>query len=274
MIVREIERRDMPMELALLPEIESSYNPRALSPKSASGMWQFIPSTGTRMGLAQNDWYDGRNDIVASTRAALAYLKGLHDDLGGDWALAIAAYNCGPERVRAAQQANRSQGKPTDFWSLDLPGDTEAYVPQLLAIAQVVAAPGRYGLAMPRVPDRPQLELVHVASQVDLGQAARVADISPATLSHLNAGLKQGKTQPNGPHTLLVPAGAAQRSWSSAAARPSSFGRRLRWRRQTVTGSARERASAPSPGVSEPQLQSCARQTVSSPAKSQRVPVS
>jgi membrane-bound lytic murein transglycosylase D len=211
LIVREIERRGMPMELALLPEVESSYNPRAISPKSASGMWQFIPETGTRMGLAQNDWYDGRNDIVASTRAALAYLQGLHDDLGGDWALAIAAYNCGPERVRSAQQANRSQGKPTDFWSLDLPAETENYVPQLLAIAQVVAAPARYGLAMPRVPDRPQLELVHAVSQVDLDQAARLADLSPAALSQLNPGLKQGKTQPSGPHTLLVPAGSGQR---------------------------------------------------------------
>ncbi len=211
MIVREIERRGMPMELALLPEIESSYNPRALSPKSASGMWQFIPETGTRMGLAQNNWYDGRNDIVASTRAALTYLQGLHDDLGGDWALAIAAYNCGPERVRSAQQANRSQGKPTDFWSLDLPAETENYVPQLLAVAQVVAAPARYGLAMPSVPDRPQLELVHAVSQVDLDQAAHLADISPAALSQLNPGLKQGKTQPSGPHTLLVPAGSGHR---------------------------------------------------------------
>jgi membrane-bound lytic murein transglycosylase D len=211
MIVREIERRGMPMELALLPEVESSYNPRALSPKAASGMWQFIPSTGIMMGLAQNNWYDGRNDIVASTRAALAYLRGLHKDLGGDWALAIAAYNCGPERIRSAQQANRSQGKPTDYWSLDLPAETENYVPQLLAIAQVVAAPARHGLAMPRVPDRPQLELVHAASQVDLGLAARLADLSPAALSQLNPGLKQGKTQPSGPHTLLVPAGAGQR---------------------------------------------------------------
>lgn len=211
MIVREIEQRGMPMELALLPEVESSYNPRALSPKSASGMWQFIPETGTRMGLAQNDWYDGRNDIVASTRAALAYLQGLHDDLGGDWALAIAAYNCGPERVRSAQQANRAQGKPTDYWSLDLPAETEHYVPQLLAIAQVVAAPARYGLAMPAVPDRPQLELVHAVSQVDLDQAAQIADISPAALSQLNPGLKRGKTQPSGPHTLLVPAGYGQR---------------------------------------------------------------
>jgi membrane-bound lytic murein transglycosylase D len=211
MIVREIERRGMPMELALLPEIESSYNPRAMSPKSASGMWQFIPETGARMGLAQNDWYDGRNDIVASTRAALAYLQGLHDDLGGDWALAIAAYNCGPERVRAAQQANRSQGKATDYWSLNLPAETENYVPQLLAVAQVVAAPARYGLAMPKVPDRPQLELVHATTQVDLDRAARLADLSPAALSQLNPGLKQGKTQPSGPHTLLVPAGAGQR---------------------------------------------------------------
>ncbi len=228
MIVREIERRGMPMELALLPEVESSYNPRALSPKAASGMWQFIPSTGTLMGLAQNDWYDGRNDIVASTRAALSYLEGLHKDLGGDWALAIAAYNCGPERVRSAQQANRSQGKPTDFWSLDLPAETEAYVPQLLAIAEVVGTPARYGLTLPAVPDRPQLELVQVARQVDLDQAARLADLSPDTLNHLNPGLKRGKTQPSGPHTLLVPAGAGQRlrlhlagSTTSPVARPA-----------------------------------------------------
>jgi membrane-bound lytic murein transglycosylase D len=211
MIVREVERRGMPMELTLLPEIESGYNPRAVSPKSASGMWQFIPSTGTRMGLAQNDWYDGRNDIVASTRAALAYLQGLHDDLGGDWALAIAAYNCGPERVRSAQDANRAKGKATDFWSLDLPAETEAYVPQLLAVAQVVAAPARYGMSMPRVPDRPQLELVQAVSQVDLHQAARLAAISPVALSKLNPGLKRGNTPPNGPHTLLVPAGTGQR---------------------------------------------------------------
>jgi membrane-bound lytic murein transglycosylase D len=211
MIVREVERRGMPMELTLLPEIESGYNPRALSPKSASGMWQFIPSTGTRMGLTQNDWYDGRNDIVASTRAALTYLQGLHDDLGGDWALAIAAYNCGPERVRSAQDANRARGKPTDFWSLDLPAETEAYVPQLLAVAQVVATPARYGMSMPRVPDRPQLELVQAVSQVDLRQAARLADISPVALSQLNPGLKRGNTPPNGPHTLLVPAGTGQR---------------------------------------------------------------
>jgi membrane-bound lytic murein transglycosylase D len=211
MIVREIERRGMPMELALLPEIESSYNPRALSPKAASGMWQFIPSTGSRMGLAQNAWYDGRNDIVASTRAALTYLQGLHDDLGGDWTLAIAAYNCGPERVRSAQEANRRQGKSTDFWSLDLPAETENYVPQLLAIAEVVAAPARHGLAMPQLPDRPQLELVRAPKQVDLNQVARLADISPAVLTKLNPGLKRGKTQPSGPHTLLVPAGSGQR---------------------------------------------------------------
>jgi len=211
MIVREIERRDMPMELALLPEIESGYNPRALSPKSAAGMWQFIPSTGTRMGLAQDTWYDGRNDIVASTRAALAYLQGLHDTLDGDWLLAIAAYNCGPERVRAAQEANRAKGRPTDFWALDLPGETEAYVPQLLAVARVVGAPERYGMHLPRLPDQPQLELVHATAQVDLREAALLADLSPATLSALNPGLKRGKTRPDGPHALLVPAGMGQR---------------------------------------------------------------
>jgi membrane-bound lytic murein transglycosylase D len=210
MIVREIEQRGMPMELALLPEIESSYNPRALSPKAASGMWQFIPATGVHMGLSQNDWYDGRNDIVASTRAALSYLESLRKDLGGDWILAIAAYNCGPERVRSAQQANRAKGKPTDYWSLDLPAETQAYVPQLLAVARVVAAPGRHGLTMPKVADRPALELVHARSQIDLNHAARLVGLDPGDLAGLNPGLKQGKTQPSGPHTLLVPAGAGQ----------------------------------------------------------------
>jgi membrane-bound lytic murein transglycosylase D len=210
MIVRELEQRGMPMELALLPEIESGYNPRALSPKAASGMWQFIPSTGVQMGLAQNDWYDGRNDIVASTRAALSYLESLRKDLGGDWTLAIAAYNCGPERVRSAQQANRAKGKPTDFWSLDLPAETQAYVPQLLAVSRVVAAPGRHGLAMPKVADRPALELVHAPSQIDLTHVAHLAGMNPSDLGGLNPGLKQGKTQPSGPHTLLVPAGAGQ----------------------------------------------------------------
>jgi membrane-bound lytic murein transglycosylase D len=165
-IVGELERAGMPTELALLPEVESRYNPRAVSPKSASGMWQFMPYTGTEMGLVQNGWYDGRNDILASTRGAIAYLKQLNDEFNGDWALALASYNAGPGRVRSAQRVNKARGKPTDFWSLNLPTETEQYVPKLLAIADLVRAPERYGMRMPPIENRPKLELVEARGQI------------------------------------------------------------------------------------------------------------
>jgi membrane-bound lytic murein transglycosylase D len=209
MIVHEVERRGMPAELALLPEVESRYNPRAISPVAATGMWQFMPYTGKEMGLDQNSWYDGRNDILASTRGALSYLQQLRAELGGDWALALAAYNCGPRRVASAQERNRRRGKPTDFWSLDLPAETEAYVPKLLAVAALVKEPGRYGQRLPVIPNRPALEVVASSAQIDLAHAARVSGVSLKTLRDLNPGLKRGKTMPSGPHQVLVPVDAA-----------------------------------------------------------------
>jgi membrane-bound lytic murein transglycosylase D len=217
LIVGELERNGLPATLALLPEVESRYNPRAVSPKSATGMWQFMPYTGTEMGLKQNRWYDGRNDILASTRGAIAYLQQLHRELDGDWALALAGYNAGPARVRAAQRANRAAGKPIDFWSLDLPTETENYVPKLLAIAQLVRRPDAHGMAMPTLADRAQLEIVEANAQIDLAQAAKACGVTVAELRRLNPGLKRGKTLPSGPHRVLVPAGTGHKLRSALA---------------------------------------------------------
>jgi membrane-bound lytic murein transglycosylase D len=214
-VVAEIERRGLPAELALLPHIESRYNPAATSPKAAAGMWQFIPSTGRIMGLRQDEWYDGRRDVLASTRAAMDYLQQLHRRLGGDWELAMAAYNCGPGRVESAQAANRSRGLPTDFWSLNLPAETESYVPQILAAARLVSEPAKYGMRLPPVPTSPQLEVVRTDRPVDLARVAAVSGVGLYQLKQLNPGLKRGQTAPGGATSLLVPVGTGGRVTAS-----------------------------------------------------------
>src|ERR1700683_2176049 len=128
-IITEVEARGMPLEFALLPVVESAYEPFAYSVSRAAGMWQFIPGTGVRFGLKQDWWYDGRRDVVESTRAALDYLQALHDQFGDDWLLAIAAYNVGEMTVQREIDINRAAGKPIDFWHLKLPAETRAYVP-------------------------------------------------------------------------------------------------------------------------------------------------
>ncbi|MEE8379126.1 MAG: transglycosylase SLT domain-containing protein, partial [Gammaproteobacteria bacterium] len=138
-IVEEIDARDMPMEIALLPVVESAFQPFAYSPGRAAGIWQFIPATGKMYGLKQNWWYDGRRDVPAATKAALKYLSRLHKRFDGDWLLALASYNSGEGRVARAIRKNKKKGRPTDFWSLDLPAETKGYVPKLLAISAIVA---------------------------------------------------------------------------------------------------------------------------------------
>jgi membrane-bound lytic murein transglycosylase D len=211
LIVNEIERRGLPMELAFLPHVESRFNPTATSPKAAAGIWQFMPYTGLEMGLRQDVWYDGRRDPLASTGAALDYLEQLNRRFDGDWALAMAAYNCGPGRVASAREANRRSGKPTDFWSLNLPNETKQYVPQILATARLVAEPRRYGLNLPPVPDRPQLEIVRTLQPVDLNRVASATGVQLYELQRLNQALKLGRTAPDGPGHVLVPAGTGQR---------------------------------------------------------------
>lgn len=204
-VVEQIERKGYPMEIALLPIVESSYDPFAFSQGAAAGMWQFIASTGKLYGLKQNWWYDARRDVRASTDAALAYLGHLVEHFGGDWELALAAYNTGQGNVDRAIRRNQKLGKPTDFWSLKLPSETSAYVPRLLAVSRIVARPDVYGVALNAIPNEPYFTAVDIGSQIDMAEAARLAGISVEELYQLNPGFNRWATDPRGPFELLVP---------------------------------------------------------------------
>jgi len=204
-IVTEVEARGMPLEFALLPVVESAYEPFAYSPSRAAGLWQFIPGTGVRFGLKQGWWYDGRRDVIESTRAALDYLQALHDQFDGDWLLAIAAYNVGENGVQREFDRNKAQGKPADFWHLNLPAETRAYVPKLLAMKRLMAEPERYGLDFAPVPNQPYFAVIDVDSQIDLQIAAHLAGASYDEIVALNPGYNRWATDPDGPHRLLVP---------------------------------------------------------------------
>ena len=204
-VVDEIEARDLPMELALLPIVESAYNPSAISRASAAGMWQFIPGTGQRYGLEQNYCYDGRKDVLASTQAALDYLEDLHARFDGDWYLALAAYNAGEGRVERAIKRNEQNGKPTDFWSLSLPKETRSYVPRLIALARMIEAPDEHGLMLHDIPLEPTTVPVEISRPIDLNGALKVAGLSADDFFNLNPAYRAAYTQPDKTATLLVP---------------------------------------------------------------------
>src|SRR5580698_4150634 len=204
-IVTEVEARGMPLEFALLPVVESAYEPFAYSTSRAAGLWQFIPDTGARFGLKRDWWYDGRRDVVESTRAALDYLQALHDQFGGDWLLAIAAYNVGENSVQRELDFNRANGKPADFWHLRLPAETRAYVPKLLALKRLMAEPERYGLEFAVIPNEPYFAVIDTDSQIDLKIAAQLAGTAYDELAALNPGYNRWATDPEGPHRMLVP---------------------------------------------------------------------
>jgi membrane-bound lytic murein transglycosylase D len=203
-IVEELDRRAMPMEIALLPMIESAFKPTALSPAAASGIWQFIPSTGRHYGLRQDSWYDGRRDFTAATRAALDYLGKLYLDFG-DWQLALAAYNCGEGCVARAIQHNVQQGLPTDYASLSLPHETRHYVPKLLALKTLVLTPEQYGVAIEPLPNQPYFNEVTVHASMDLHSAARLANMSSDEFAALNAAFPRMLIRSDTPVNLLVP---------------------------------------------------------------------
>jgi membrane-bound lytic murein transglycosylase D len=209
-VVEEAERRHLPLELTLMPIIESAFQPFAYSPSHAAGIWQFVPATARKYGLKRNWWYDGRRDIVASTHAALDYLERLYTELDGDWLLAIAAYNCGEGTVQKAMRRNHRTGKPTDFWSLRLPRETRTYVPRLLAVAAIVAHPERYPISLDPIPNEPYFERVKIDGQIELALAADMADMSLEGFYMLNPGFNRWATAPEGPHRLLVPVDRAQ----------------------------------------------------------------
>lgn len=203
-IVEELEQRAMPMEIALLPMIESAFNPTAVSPAAASGIWQFIPSTGRLYGLKQDGWYDGRRDFAEATRAALDYLGKLYLDFG-DWQLALAAYNCGEGCIARAIQKNVDQGLPTDYASLALPNETRHYVPKLLAMRNIVREPERFGVAIAPLANRAYFDQVTVRASLDVHSAARLAGVSSDEFLALNAAFPRKIIRSDTPVSLLVP---------------------------------------------------------------------
>lgn len=204
-IVEELEAANMPLEMALLPIVESAFDPFAYSHGRASGMWQFVPGTGTRFGMKQNWWYDGRRDVIASTKGAIKYLQYLHKFFDGDWLLALAAYNSGEGRVRRAVKNNARRNMPTDFWSLDLPKETRAYVPKLLALADLVKRPDDFNIKFFEIKNQSVISAVDIGSQIDLAKAAKLAELSLEELQHLNPGFNRWATDPKGPHYLVIP---------------------------------------------------------------------
>jgi membrane-bound lytic murein transglycosylase D len=186
-IVQEVEKRQMPMEVALLPMIESAYNPVAYSRAHASGIWQFIPSTGKDYGLRQNWWYDGRRDVIAATGAALDYLERLHG-MFGDWQLALASYNWGEGAVGRAMERNRAKGLSTDYESLTVPSETRSYIPKLMAVKNIIANPARYGLQIADIPNESYFETVLVKRHIDLKVAAKLAEMPMEEFKFLNPG--------------------------------------------------------------------------------------
>ncbi len=204
-IVNEVEAQGLPGDLALLPVVESAFNPFAYSRAHASGLWQFIAPTGERYGLSRNYYQDKRRDVLESTRGALEYLTQLHDRFDGDWFLAIAAYNYGSGNVQRAINRNAALRRKTDFFSLSLPAETRAYVPKLVALARMVRDPQRYGFYLPPIPDAPYFRVVPTGGPVDLRLMADLAGVEAEELHALNPAWNRWITDPEGPHRVLVP---------------------------------------------------------------------
>ncbi|MFO7764230.1 MAG: LysM peptidoglycan-binding domain-containing protein [Wenzhouxiangellaceae bacterium] len=220
-IVNEIEMRDLPGELALLPVVESAFDPFAYSHGRAAGPWQFLSGTARDFGITINDWYDGRRDFVAATAAALDYLEYLGELFDGDWALALAAYNAGQGRVGRAIRRNAARGLGTEWHELPLPRETLNYVPKLKGLGCLFRDPTRYAFVLPALEDRPQVARIDVEDPVDLVALALAAELDLAELVTLNAGLNRHLTPPSGAAYLVVPLAAVERVEQALAALPA-----------------------------------------------------
>jgi membrane-bound lytic murein transglycosylase D len=231
-IVDELQANNIPLEIALLPIVESAFQPFAYSHGRASGIWQFIPSTGRRYGLKQNWWYDGRRDVVASTQAAIKLLTTLRDEFNGDWLLALAAYNSGGGNVEKAIRKNKRRHKPTDFFSLDLPPETRYYVPKLLALKKLINNPYMYNVQLARIDDVPYFERIKLDSQIDLALAADMADMDLDDLYELNPAYNRWATSPDGPNYLLIPLDNADEFKHNLAEYPAD--KRIKWVRHQI----------------------------------------
>lgn len=232
-IVEEIEKRGLPVELALLPIVESAYDPFAYSHGRAAGLWQIIPGTAKRFGIRQNWWYDGRRDVVDSTNGALSYLAYLNDLMDGDWLLAVASYNSGEGNVLRSVRRNQARSLPTDFWNLKLPKETASYVPKLLALVELVREPSAYGVELPELLDAPQFAQTEIGGQLDLALAAELAGVDVDTLYAFNSGFNHWATDPEGPHRLVLPVDVSETFDAALAALPED--ERVRWQRHKVS---------------------------------------
>lgn len=231
-IVEEVERRGLPIELALLPLVESTLDPFARSHNYASGLWQIMPATGKHLGLTTTWWYDGRQDLRDSTRVALDYLESLHKRFDGDWLLALAAYNSGKGRVGRARAANLKRGKSADYWSLQLPRETRHYVPRLLALASIVDTPQTFDAELPPVANSPAFAVVPTGGQLEMARAADLAGIELGPLRALNPGQLRWATAPHQAQELLLPVANAEQFSAGVAALDSSD--RVRWRHYRI----------------------------------------
>jgi len=217
-IAGQVKKRNMPMELVLLPIVESAFDPHATSGAKAAGLWQIIPSTGRNYGLKQTRNYDARRDVVASTTAALDMMQRLNKMFDGDWLLTVAAYNSGEGRVLKAMKANKARGKPTDFWSLPLPRETKIYVPKMLALSEIFKNSKQYGVQLPTSDESRALARVRINNPVELRQVADMAGISVTKLKAFNAGVKGSTLGNSGPKYVLVPQKHAEQLRVSLAA--------------------------------------------------------
>ena len=208
-IVQEVEKRGMPTEIALLPIIESAFNPKAYSRAHASGIWQFVPATGRDFGLSQNWWVDSRRDVIAATGAALDYLQKLHR-MFGSWELALAAYNWGEGSVSRAIAKNKARGEPTDYLSLRMPNETRQYVPRLLAIKNLIATPNNFGINLGVVPNQPYFAQITLTQHIDVALAAKLSDTTMDEFTSLNPHYNRPVIQAKQPVTLLLPVDKAE----------------------------------------------------------------
>ncbi|MCP4768519.1 MAG: LysM peptidoglycan-binding domain-containing protein [Gammaproteobacteria bacterium] len=232
-VLDELERRNLPTELALLPIVESAYQAFAYSHGRASGMWQIIPSTGRYLGLKQNWWYDGRRDIIESTHAAITYLESLAKQFDGDWELALAGYNAGPGRIRSAVRYNKKRKRPTDFWHLTkIRKETRDYVPKMFALKELFANPEKYQLDLVPINNQVSYEIVELDGQIDLALAADLAGITVNQLYQLNPAFNRWATAPNGPHRLLLPRGKGEQFKLEVAKIPPN--ERINWVRHKI----------------------------------------
>jgi membrane-bound lytic murein transglycosylase D len=224
MIMHEVDRRNMPTELALLPFVESAFDADVFSHAGAAGLWQFIPDTGKRYGLRQNKAYDGRMDPFAATGAALSYLQELHDEFG-DWYLALAAYNCGEKRIEKEIARNRSKGLPADFWHLSLPRETREYVPRLLAFKELLSHSERYGISLADTPNEARLTQLHIDKPVNLRQVAMQAGLDARHLLELNPYFRDGIANPQYSNRIILPREHFQRVSQALNAQPATVTR-------------------------------------------------